>query len=350
MTAERQPTEVGPGFRTDLAVVLCTFNGGAFVAEQVQSILRQTVLPATIHVYDDGSSDGTVEVVQGVFADRSAAAAEVELRIHPTGTTRYGAAGNFMRGLEETNTDLVALADQDDVWHPRRLESTVRVLDEEPDVLLVASNATFIDGNGRSLGRTTLEAQLLTRDEAGALRGQGALAVLTRRNVVPGMTFTVRRRLVDQLQALPAGVMHDYRLALRAAAQDGLVVLTTPLVDYRIHGANAIGLDAGNRGLMARFRARWRLVRTPLTDLAQWTELVGSLRRSDPSGHLPLVEDKLRFERRRRFAGMRGPARVLALLGLIRSGDYRRFDVGGWRGAVKDFLRPAATDLPTEAE
>jgi glycosyltransferase involved in cell wall biosynthesis len=334
--------------RADLAVVLCTYNGGRYVAPQLRSILEQTVLPAEVLVYDDGSTDDTLARVQEEYDRRPAAAREVRLHIEPPDGVRRGAVGNFERGLRSTAAALVALADQDDVWHPDRLARGLEVLDADPRVDVVASNATFMDGEGRLLERSVFDAQHLEPWELRAIAERRTLPSLTRRNMLPGMTFLLRREFFERTGGVPAGTMHDYWLALCASVRDALAVVPDPLVDYRIHGANAVGLDAGDRDLAARFRARLRLVRTPLTDLAQWSRLADLLREEDPSGHLPLVLGKHRFEQRRRFPGQHGLRRIAALVALIRSGDYTRFDVGGWRGAVKDFLRPPAAD-PVDA-
>lgn len=330
--------------RHDLAVVLCTFNGARFIRPQVRSILEQTLLPEEIHVYDDGSTDDTLALIAEEFALRPARSAGVALVVHEFDGERRGASGNFERGMRAVDAELVALSDQDDVWHADRLARGVQALTDIPDVVLVASNATFIDEHGASTGRSVFEAQRVEGWELRLLSRRRSLPVLVRRNIVPGMTFLVRRSFVEQLDPLPPGTMHDYRMVIEAAARDGAVIISDPLVDYRIHGRNAIGLDAGNRSLRGRMRARLQLIRTPLTDLSQWSLLAESLRRQDPAGHLRLVLDKLEFERRRRFPGVNGFARVIALIRLVLGGDYRRFDVGGWRGAVKDFARPPAQD------
>ena len=330
--------------RIDLAVVLCTYNGAGYVREQIRSILNQTVLPAQLLVFDDGSTDGTLDVIRSEFATRSRDAADVALVITESEGVKYGAVGNFERGLRSTTATIVALSDQDDIWRPTRIERGLAVLDTAPQIDLVASNAAFVDGSGAFTGNTVFEAQHLAPWELESMSERETMPVLTRRNVVPGMTFTLRRDLLARAGSIPPGAMHDYWLALSAASTNSLAIISEPLVDYRIHGGNAVGLDAGNRSVIERFRARWHLIRSPHTDIAQWTALAERLLEDDPFDHRRLLLSKLRFERRRRFPGQHGVRRLINLARLIRSGDYERFDVGGWRGAVKDYLRPPAAD------
>jgi glycosyltransferase involved in cell wall biosynthesis len=333
--------------RPDLVVVLCTYNGAGYVREQVRSILGQTVLPAQLLVFDDGSTDDTLEMISEEFSARPSEAAGVELVTTESEGVKYGAVGNFERGLRTATSAIVALADQDDVWRPTRIARGLAVLDTTPEIDLVASNASFIDGDGTFTGVTVFEAQHVATWELDAMAERETLPVLARRNVLPGMTFTLRRDLFVRAGAVPPGAMHDYWLALSAAATNSLAIIADPLVDYRIHGGNAVGLDAGNRSLTERVHARLQLIRSPLADIAQWRSLAERLRQDDPYGYRRLVLAKLRFERRRRFPGQHGLRRLVNLVRLLRSGDYDRFDVGGWRGAVKDYLRPAADDLET---
>src|SRR5689334_1932382 len=99
-----------------ISVAVATYNGAAHIAEQLESITSQSVPPAEVLVGDDGSTDGTVEVVQR-FAEGSPV--PVRLTVHES---RLGYAENFLRTAEQAEGDLIAFSDQDDVWMPDKLK------------------------------------------------------------------------------------------------------------------------------------------------------------------------------------------------------------------------------------
>ena len=98
---------------------MATFNGERFLAEQLHSIADQIVTPAELVVSDDGSTDGTLAILQE-FAQGAPFPVRV-LPPHP----RLGFADNFLHAVEACQCDLVALCDQDDVWNERKLERCV---------------------------------------------------------------------------------------------------------------------------------------------------------------------------------------------------------------------------------
>lgn len=332
--------------RTDLVVVMCTYNGAEHVAEQISSICRQQVLPARIAIFDDGSTDGTTAEVYRAFDDRPDAALDVVLSVHTSTTEgRLGPTRNFQRAIASTDEPLVALADQDDVWLPGRLGRAVSALDDDRSMMLVASDARIVDGAGGTTGTTVWDVQHLSpRDRAAIGRGD-VLPVLLKQNIAPGMTFTLRRSFADAHVPMPEGVMHDYWLLLAAATAGGAHVIADPLVDYRLHGKNAIGLGNRRHPWSRRIRTWREIARTPLKDYAQWTYVVHRLVAEDPRGHLTAARGKASFERRRRYPGMRRLRRLPSFIALLRSGDYARFEHTGFVGAVKDLVRPSATDL-----
>jgi len=221
----------------DLSVVLCTFNGEAFLRPQLESILDQSLLPGEVVIADDASSDHTLEILQE-FAER-AEAMGITWRIIRR-ESPLGPAANFWATLREAKGEFVALADQDDVWHTEKLGVLRSRLVDDPRLLLVHSDATLIDRSGRATG-SLLDSLRATREEKASLVGGEGLRALLRRNLVTGATVMIRRNLLDRAGELPEGWVHDEWLALVAAAGDGLALEPRELIDYRQHGQNAIG-------------------------------------------------------------------------------------------------------------
>lgn len=223
----------------DISVALCTFNGEKFLEEQLESIMRQSVLPREIVISDDGSTDGTRALVDRVLTPQRLAEHGIRLTVltrkKPLGVTK-----NFEAALAACSAEFVSLCDQDDVWHTNRLERLVSAF-ESPDVMLVHSDARMIDANGRPMRHSLLESLSARRRELRREQGAEGFTVLVRRNLVTGATAMVRRSLVSAAQPFPESWVHDHWLAIVAALTGRLVLVPEKLIDYRQHGANQIG-------------------------------------------------------------------------------------------------------------
>ena len=224
--------------RPGISVVMCTFNGEQFLAPQLESILAQTLLPEEIIVSDDGSADRTLEVVRDMSTSSS-----VAKNIQWVITSRkksLGPAQNFEQALARASRELIALADQDDVWVPEKLQVLADCLGREPSAALAHSDARLTDAQGIQ-GTTLMKTLGATRAELRNLENGKGLAALLRRNLVTGATVMIRRELLEEASPFPTGWMHDEWLGLVAALQGALVFEKETLVDYRQHGNNAIG-------------------------------------------------------------------------------------------------------------
>lgn len=219
-----------------VSVVVCTYNGEKYVRDQLQSILDQTRPPDEIIISDDGSTDSTLEIIEE-FASSSGGPQRPPWRVE-TRTKPLGVSGNFASALTKARGEFIALADQDDVWQPDRLEKGLAHFHD--GVLLVHSDATLIDASGRPTG-TLMSALGLNSSERLNLLSGRALDALLRRNVVTGATTMIRSSLLEQALPIPEGWVHDEWLALVAAAQGGVVFQEDPLIRYRQHENNEIG-------------------------------------------------------------------------------------------------------------
>ncbi|MBX9718337.1 MAG: glycosyltransferase, partial [Microbacteriaceae bacterium] len=197
----------------DLSVAMCTRNGARFVAEQVRSILSQSIVPRELVVGDDASTDDTIAVIEAAVA---AARAErpglsTELRVlrrdEPLGVT-----ANFEATIAACTNTLVALSDHDDVWRQGRLARLLPLFDD-PSVDLVHTDARLVDEDGTPSGLLLLEALEASAAERRALRTGHAFDVLLRRNLVTGATVILRRSLAETAAPFPPSWLHDEWLA-----------------------------------------------------------------------------------------------------------------------------------------
>jgi hypothetical protein len=198
---------------TAVSVILPVFNGEAHVREAVASVLAQTHREFELVVVDDGSSDGTGEILAS-FDDS---------RLRVVRQDNAGLVASLNRGLREADHEFVARMDADDVSHPERLACQVALLEEEPGVALVASCFAVISDQG------------VQRIEH-VPSGRGMLArQLFFRNVVPHGGAMFRRTPVLDLGGYRrVGPCEDYDLWARLVREHEVASIPRVLFGYRI--------------------------------------------------------------------------------------------------------------------
>ncbi|HEV8539692.1 MAG TPA: glycosyltransferase family A protein [Nitrospiraceae bacterium] len=121
-----------------VSVVIPLYNAVEVIAETIRSVLAQTWLDREILVIDDGSTDGSTDVV-ATFGDR----------VRYYRFDNAGVAKSRNRGIALSQGQYVALMDHDDLWDPTKLEKQVQVLQSRPEVGLVYTGIVHLERNGR---------------------------------------------------------------------------------------------------------------------------------------------------------------------------------------------------------
>jgi len=223
-----------------ICIVMAVFKPTrAHLVEQIHSLARQTYTNFhVVFVISDLESDAIV--VQEAKKHDLDFETHVPLQkldaVHAF-ETGLGAALVHLNTLgNDAETGFIALCDQDDIWHPTRLEAGVRALTNE-GVDLVHSDARLIDAAG-----SLLHPSMFAHE--GRVRHPGLRGLLYRNNIT-GMTVLMRKSLVEAALPFPpqSGVhfYHDLWLGLVAEARNGVTLISEPLVDYRQHSDNVMG-------------------------------------------------------------------------------------------------------------
>jgi len=132
------------GARPKVSVLMCVYNDERFVGLAIESILAQTCQDFEFVIVNDGSTDGTAEVVA------SYARADARIRVFAQANAGTTAAANF--GLSQCRGTYVARLDSDDISLPHRLEVEADFLDRHPEVALVGGGTEIIDSQGQTIG------------------------------------------------------------------------------------------------------------------------------------------------------------------------------------------------------
>lgn len=235
-----------------ISIAMCTYNGSRYLSEQLASIAAQTRLPDELVVCDDGSKDGTLAILE-----RFAATAPFPVRI-VRNVVNLRSTKNFEKAILLCTGDLIALCDQDDVWLPHKLALQAEQLERDSSIGGVFSDGELINGRTQCIGRSLWHGIHFTARERGQLQAGRAVDVLLRDDVVTGATLMVRANLRSMLLPIPSVWVHDGWMAWMLALNSRLALIQEPLVHYRVHAGQQIGVEsianASELGFLGRLK------------------------------------------------------------------------------------------------
>ncbi|KPY27103.1 glycosyltransferase family 2 protein [Pseudomonas syringae] len=228
-----------------VAVLLAAYNGMAWIEAQLDSILKQTNVCVSVFISVDTSTDGT----EAWCADYAQHHASISL-LPPAG--RFGGASrNFFRLIRDVDFstfDYVAFSDQDDIWHPDKLQRAVAALAPgHHDAYSSNVTAFWPDGQRVLLDKAQPQVQWDYLFEAAG----------------PGCTYVMNRRLADAFKssllshwdAAQAVSLHDwYCYAFARSHGFRWLIDPVPGMDYRQHANNQVGANTGLASLISRLK------------------------------------------------------------------------------------------------
>ncbi len=206
-------------------------NGARYLRQAVDSILAQSFTDFELVVVDDGSDDGTGDILSS-YRDG---------RLRVIRLSRVGLPAALNAGLRECRADLIARMDSDDIARHDRLQVEVETMVSEPTLDIVCSDVVIIDTDGSETGRQTLGAADNRRIRDG----------LTFRKVVKPIinpTTMIRRRVFDALGGYRDYVSEDTDLWLRALDTFSFGRINETLLSYRF---NPSGITRSKASLQA---------------------------------------------------------------------------------------------------
>ncbi len=216
-----------------ISIAMTTYNGTKYLREQLESIYSQTRLPDEVIAVDDGSIDGTLDLLKEFHEKKG-------LRFY-INETRLGINLNFNRAISLCKGDYIAICDQDDVWFPEKLHELIEKMQEvennEPTLVV----ADLILANERLEPLRDYHSKLFPDSIAFSILG----------NARQGCCMFLNRALVNLALPIPdSGYLHnnyDYYLSIVGTMCGGKHYLNKPLMYYRVHGGNAVGNTLSQR-------------------------------------------------------------------------------------------------------
>jgi rhamnosyltransferase len=227
-----------------IAVLMATYNGLKWLPEQVSSVLNQVDVDLTLYVSDDGSSDGTYELIKELAADN--------LRIVLLPKVQWmGSAGkNFYRlicDVDVSGFDYVSFADQDDIWNLDKLLTHIDLI-KRYGAEAISSNvlAFWPDGSQKLIVKSQPQKPYDFLFESA---GPGCTFLMT-----PWLIGEVRYHLLNHEEAKDV-TLHDWlSYAICRAYGRRWVIDTVPSIQYRQHQTNVLGANSGLKAAFTRLK------------------------------------------------------------------------------------------------
>jgi glycosyltransferase involved in cell wall biosynthesis len=239
-----EPSSTSAALQPVVAILLCTYNGEQFLAEQLDSIKAQTHTNWRLWVSDDGSSDSTLDILKRYQNDWD------EDRLMITTGPRAGSTRNFLTltANPEIQAEGYAWADQDDVWEPEKIARSIAFLQAQGAgrPVLYGTRTLLTDGGNRPIGHSAL----FTKPPSFA----NALV----QSIAGGNTMMFNhaaRQLLAEAAGGASPMAHDWWAYQVISGCGGLVHYDPwPSVRYRQHGGNQIGSNLHPTARLLRLR------------------------------------------------------------------------------------------------
>ena len=208
-----------------MSIIINVYNGEATLRETIDSVLAQTFADWELIIWDDASTDASIQVV--------AAFDEPRIRLHSVEQNR-GLGASRVAALEHATGDWLAFVDQDDIWTPDKLELQLAQADAHPDVGFIYGRAIKFYPDGRRMDYDH-------RHEYGRLpEGDIFERLFVDSCFIAISTVLFGRRALEGIPALPSYIAAcpDYYFYLAIAKKHSVAAIQRAVCYYRIHAAN----------------------------------------------------------------------------------------------------------------
>lgn len=222
-------------------IVLATYNGEAYLAEQLTSIQRNNHYHQWINhiiVSDDGSNDNTQTIVEQFKKQDSKI-----IWVENTNQIK-GPKSNFAFGIMNSEADYIMLCDQDDIWLPSKIETLIQTIKDAEQTfgsqtpILAFSDVQVVDQNLNEICPSYFKLKNISKDWY--LKFEQVI----QQNVVSGCSLICNRALINKALPIPNDAyMHDWWLAMVASQCGHITFIDQCLIQYRQHNNNNIGAN-----------------------------------------------------------------------------------------------------------
>lgn len=217
-----------------ICIIMAVYNGENYLAEQIDSILKNTYQNFTLHIFNDHSQDHSQNIIEEYVQTNPG---RIFGHYH---NDNHGVIRNFLEGTQVMDADYYMFCDQDDVWLPYKIEHSLQAMEKlEADA---ADKPCVIFGDARTVDQNLCEIAPSFQRQSGYHTDALDPAHILMENKLIGCTIMFNRSLQQMLTSYPVEIrMHDWWVALIGSFFGKIAYLDEALLLYRQHGGNVVG-------------------------------------------------------------------------------------------------------------
>jgi len=221
-----------PAHSPKVSVIIPLYNAAPYIAACLDSVLAQTFDDFEIIVADDGSTDGSVEIVAQY---RQRYPQKIFVVTHPDRANR-GITASRNLTIRQARGEYLAFLDNDDLWLPEKLASQVKVLETHPQVALVYAKMGFIDAKGQAIAVNGLR----TFGDGAPNQPAQIFSRLLRKNPIPSLTVLTRKNCLEEAGAFDETMQYneDRFVWSKMLYNRPAYFIPETMTLYRVHPAN----------------------------------------------------------------------------------------------------------------
>lgn len=225
-------------------ILMATYNGELYVAEQINSLLEQTYTNWKLLIRDDGSKDKTLGIIEEYIKKYPN---KIELIKDEKGGLR--AKDNFIELLNYSKSEYVMFCDQDDVWLPNKIEITLKKMKEiECGPTLVHTDLKVVDSKLNIISESMRKYQKIDPN------AKEYNSIILQNNIV-GCTMMMNKSLIEISKgSYPNGIMHDWIIGIIASIMGKIEHIDDATVLYRQHGKNHSGANKYKLNIISKIK------------------------------------------------------------------------------------------------
>ncbi len=222
----------------NISVALAYYQGGRFIKEQLNSILKQLGEKDEVIISVDSAEDGSLGLLRSY--------AQGDSRIHLVHGPGKGVVKNFEHAIKRCRGEIIFLSDQDDIWAPDKVEKVMEAF-RNPELLCLVHDARIVNSQGDISEDYTMFDWRKS--------GPGLVKNFVKNSYV-GCCMAFRRKLVRRICPIPKSMyMHDYWIGMTAELSGKVLFMPECLLYYRRHDDNITAMSHGDVKFMVEKRA-----------------------------------------------------------------------------------------------
>ncbi len=216
-----------------ISVVIATYNGEKYIEAQLRSVFMQSKAVDEVLIFDDGSTDKTVEIVKKFISENGCSGWKLIQNKENKGYCK-----NFLEGVKTAKGDIIFLADQDDVWHFEKVAEMTAVLENREEIKALCCSCDLINGENEPIMDPGNIGVLFSRND-------GSIEMFSPEkfigcSFIRGCSVVFKSEILQFVEPieLKGLLSHDWLITFTAALRGKCAVLNKVLMSYRCHGEN----------------------------------------------------------------------------------------------------------------